>query len=63
VPTPPLTAQEVCRALRISRWTLDRMIQRGELVPLSYSRRRLFARADVARLLGEPASPFPVPTA
>ncbi len=61
-----LTTEEVCRELRISRWTLGRWIDSGKVAAKKIGRRVLIPKNEVERLLansnaaitrGRPVSP------
>ena len=46
-----MTLQEVARLLRISKWTLYRLINDGELPTITIGRRRLVAPRDYMALV------------
>jgi excisionase family DNA binding protein len=49
--TPLLTVGEACQQLRISRWSLYRLIQRRQLKTIKIGNRRLIAVAAVNHLI------------
>lgn len=46
---PLLTVASVCELLDVSRQTLYRLVQRGELIPIRVSRSPRFVQEDVRR--------------
>jgi hypothetical protein len=43
--------EEACRALGVGRVTIWRLVRRGMLVPVSYSRHKLYPVAAIRRLV------------
>lgn len=46
-----LTIKNVCEMLKISRWTVAKMIDRGELKVCTVSKRPRFKREDIEALV------------
>jgi excisionase family DNA binding protein len=49
--TSLLTINEACEYLRVSRWTIYRMVDRGDLLPLRVGSRFRFRLAELDRYL------------
>lgn len=47
-----LTVPEACEALRISKWSLYRLIQEGKLASVTIGARRLVPRRSVEEFVG-----------
>jgi excisionase family DNA binding protein len=45
-----LTAAEFCEVMQISRKTLDRMIEKGEVKPMRIGNKLFFARTEIKKL-------------
>ena len=54
---PLLTQQEVAAVLRVSRWTVARLIERGDLRGVRVGARRRFRRDEIEAFLDREASP------
>jgi excisionase family DNA binding protein len=46
-----LTIKDVCAQLKISRWTVSKLIQKGDLKPIMVSQRYRFKQEDINKLL------------
>ena len=51
-----LTTAEVCKILRISRSTLQRMVRRGEITPRKLAGKNLFPTSEVEKITGFPVA-------
>jgi len=49
--TTMLTVPEACERLRISKWTLYRLIQAGKLTSVKIGSRRLISLASIAKFI------------
>jgi excisionase family DNA binding protein len=46
-----LTIKDVCAQLKISRWTVSKLIKKGDLKPIMVSERYRFKQEDINKLL------------